>query len=461
MDKLQEYYSKLKSYCNTAISIHDNNTINGAWRSGKEEMDFMRVASKAGEMQNLIISSEGRENHKLPIISGYETMAAALEKIEEIEKTPAGPIIALKSSFDEPVSAGSGPFIKAESKKFVNMFGKPSRSGEFKNFKDFALAIKAKDTRRLYDAVAGGSEGIGTDGGFLVPEEFSSMFIDGTIENSVMLPGCSIYPMKSASRIVPAWDGADHSSGLLGGMAANWIQEGGENNFQYPEARQVTLNAKKLVIIAAATQELAEDAPDYESNLQNGLTRVASWKVDDALIHGTGIGQPLGIMNSPSLVSMNPEAGQAATTILYENVIKMMSRLHPSCWNNAVWFAHPSTLPQLMLQVLVVGTGGSEVKAFTFQDGAYRLLGRPLFFTEKCQPLGTKGDLILVDRSQYLVGMRKDIVMDTSIHVHFTTVQNAYRCVMRVDGIPAWDKAITPARGTDTLSWAVVLNNRV
>lgn len=458
MNKIQELYSKLETYCKTAMGIYEKNTKDGEWLNSKEETEFLKLSGKIADVQSAISSIEGKGNHDLPLILGYESMVEAVE----IMNHPVGNVIyPLLGGDNNDTGAASGPFIKAESKKFVNMFGKPSRSGEFRNFKDFALAIKAKDTKRLYNAVAGGSEGVGAGGGFLVPEEFSSMFIDGTIENSVMLPGCTIYPMKSASRIVPAWDGADHSSGLLGGMAANWIQEGGDNDVQYPKARQITLNAKKLVIIAAATQELAEDAPDYESNLQNGLTRVASWKVDDALIHGTGNGQPLGIMNSPSLIGVNPEAGQAITTILYENVIKMMARLHPSCWNNAVWLAHPSTLPQLMLQVLVVGTGGSEVKAFTFQDGTYRLLGRPLFFTEKCQPLGTKGDLILVDRSQYLVGMRKDIVMDTSIHVHFTTVQNAYRCVMRLDGIPAWDKAVTPARGTDTLSWAVVLNDRV
>ena len=62
----------------------------------------------------------------------------------------------------------------------------------------------------------------------------------------------------------------------------------------------------------------------------------------DALLNGTGAGQPLGILNSNALVSVAKESGQDAATILAENIEKMYARaLDPAkCeWyiNQACW----------------------------------------------------------------------------------------------------------------------------
>ena len=51
--------------------------------------------------------------------------------------------------------------------------------------------------------------------------------------------------------------------------------------------------------------------------------------------------------------------------------------------------------------------------------------------------------------------------MDMSDHLFFTSLQKAYRSVMRIDGQPGWKDAVIPASGGAPLSWAVTLENRI
>ena len=248
---------------------------------------------------------------------------------------------------------------------FHNTATKSLSRGEFKNFKEFALTVKNKDTQRLIKASAGMVEGVPTSGGFLVPEEFTALFIDKTIEDSVVLPGCTIFPMKSNRLIIPAFDNHDHSKGIFGGVAAGWGAEADVSSIKIPKLRGMELAAKLLVLFTAASTELTEDAPDFESNLEVNLAKAMAWQLDYALINGTGSSQPLGILNASSTITVSKAASQAPGTLLYANITAMVGSLHPKCFEQAVWICHPSCLPQLLELNLPIGQAGSIVPAFT------------------------------------------------------------------------------------------------
>jgi HK97 family phage major capsid protein len=86
------------------------------------------------------------------------------------------------------------------------------------------------------------------------------------------------------------------------------------------------------------------------------------------------------------------------------------------------------------------------------------LLGRPAIMTEKLPALGTKGDLILVDPSLYIIGDRQQIEIAASEHVNFLANQMTWRVVERVDGQPWLDKPITLQDNATQVSPFVVLN---
>ena len=97
--------------------------------------------------------------------------------------------------------------------------------------------------------------------------------------------------------------------------------------------------------------------------------------------------------------------------------------------------------------------------ALVQSNGQFSLLGKPMLFTEKVPALGTLGDLLLCDLSQYTIGLRKEVSLDKSIHVGWSTDTASYRAILRADGQGSWDKPITPKAG-DTLSWCVALQSR-
>lgn len=73
--------------------------------------------------------------------------------------------------------------------------------------------------------------------------------------------------------------------------------------------------------------------------------------------------------------------------------------------------------------------------------------------------LGSKGDLILADLSQYAIGMRKEIALDRSNVPGWMEDMTDYRVIVRVDGQGTWDKPVKPKNGI-MLSWAVALEAR-
>ena len=88
------------------------------------------------------------------------------------------------------------------------------------------------------------------------------------------------------------------------------------------------------------------------------------------------------------------------------------------------------------------------------------IYGRPVIESEKCQTLGTAGDIYLVDFGYYLIGDRQSMVMSSSPHVRFTNDETVHRFIQRLDGQPWVNSALTPRYGTNTKSPFVALATR-
>jgi HK97 family phage major capsid protein len=86
------------------------------------------------------------------------------------------------------------------------------------------------------------------------------------------------------------------------------------------------------------------------------------------------------------------------------------------------------------------------------------LFGLPVITTEKVSPLGTRGDVILLDPQLYVIGDRMQIEIAASEHVNFLKNQMTWRVVERVDGQPWLEKPITLQDAASTVSPFVILN---
>jgi HK97 family phage major capsid protein len=112
---------------------------------------------------------------------------------------------------------------------------------------------------------------------------------------------------------------------------------------------------------------------------------------------------------------------------------------------------------------MAVGTGGAPVfmPPGGLSGAPYgTLMGRPVIPVEYCATVGTEGDIILADLSQYLMIDKGGINAASSMHVRFIYDEMAYRFIYRVDGQPIWNSALTPKNGSNTLSPFVTLATR-
>ena len=320
---------------------------------------------------------------------------------------------------------------------------------------------------RLYNAATGLGETIPSDGGFLVQTDFSSELLKQVWETGRLASRCRRITISSNSNSLKI-NGVDETSRVAGsrggGIRGYWAAEAGSKTESKPKFRQIDLNLKKLVGLCYATDELLDDAAALEGYIREGFVSEFGFLLDDAIINGVGGGLPLGIMNAGCLVSVTKEDGQDADTIVAENIVNMYARLFAGSRADAVWLVNQNVEPQLFLLSVPVGAGGVPVympPGGLSQAPYGTLLGRPVLPIEQCQTLGDKGDIILADfRNGYVLAEKGGIQSAMSIHVKFEYDESVFRFVMRVDGQPVRATALTPYKGSDTLSHFVTLNER-
>lgn len=305
------------------------------------------------------------------------------------------------------------------------------------------------------------NENIGSDGGFLVPVQYAERIHAVSLENEIVMPRAYVQPMTSNTIKIPAMEIGNHGTSLFGGFTASYTAEAGTISEANPKARAIELNTNKLTGLLRFSSELNADIPGGENQVINICGKGLSWYRDQAFLKGDGSGRPLGILNAPCLVEVPKETGQKSFTIAYENLTKMMARMFAGSFSNSIWIAHQSTIPQLLTLSLSVGTGGNSIPVMSNTNGQFTILTRPVIFTEKTETLGTSGDILLADLSQYVIGLRSEMRFDLSIHVHFSTDELLARLIERHCGCPLWDKALTLADGTTTVSPFVVLADRL
>lgn len=305
---------------------------------------------------------------------------------------------------------------------------------------------------------------IPSDGGFLIPEALRSELLRVALESAVVRSRARVVPMETLSVPYPMLDVTSNASSVYGGIVGYWTEESGTLTESAPKFGRIDLIAKKLTLYSEIPNELFQDSIiSLQQFMSESFPEALAWFEDVAFISGNGVGQPMGFLNADAAVSVAAETGQTAGTILWENLVKMYSRMLPSSLGRAAWVCHIDTFPEIATMALSVGTGGSAVwigEGEGVGGPPVTILGRPVVWTEKVSSVGTAGDVNLVDFGYYLIGDRQAMQSATSTDFKFSTDKTAYRLIERVDGQPWIKSAITPKSGSNTLSPFVKIATR-
>lgn len=176
------------------------------------------------------------------------------------------------------------------------------------------------------------SEGSGVSAGFLVPPQFISGVIDGALDIEIIRPACVVLPMASNTLDTAGFNFQDGTDGKRAGLKLTWGPEAGTLSEQVAVARKISFTAKKANILCRVSSELAEDAIAFDTQLRSAMVAAVGAGLDGAFVSRTGAGMPLGILNSPCLITQVKESGQAANTLMLQNLAGMLARLTPASY---------------------------------------------------------------------------------------------------------------------------------
>lgn len=298
----------------------------------------------------------------------------------------------------------------------------------------------------------------GASGGFLIPPEFSTTMMGVVSEKSFIRPRSTIIPITRRQVNIPVLDQTGTTAGQphwFGGMQAYWTEEASQKNNTDAKFRQMVLTAWKLIMYTRASDELLDDsAVSLAAFLtgQMGFAGAINWMEEYAFLQGSGAGQPLGVLNSPALLTFNRNGSNA---IAYTDLTGMLRRFLPN--SKGVWVVSQSAMQQL-LELNGPSGNPSYIWASAVQGAPGTLLGMPVIFTEKSPILGVKGDIALIDWSYYLIGDRQATTIESTKFDRWSYDETSWRAVHRVDGRPWLSTSLTYQDGTTTVSPFVALN---
>lgn len=276
----------------------------------------------------------------------------------------------------------------------------------------------------------------GPSGGFMVPAQLLPGIRQVEPQEALVRPRAEVIPAgdpPDASITVGALDQTGSNPGnMFGGMTMAWIGEGETKPETDAKLRTITLTPHEIAGTAVITDKMLRNwvaSRTYIENLMRGAVNAAE---DYAYLRGTGVNQPLGVINAGATKWHNRAV---ANQISYVDLVNLVSRLLiRGNANSPIWSIPQSAMVQI---ATLTDPEGHYIWVPNAREGfAGTLLGYPVRWNNRAPALGSKGDVILADWGYYLIKDGSGPYVAMSEHVYFTTNKTVFKVFWNVDGSP-------------------------
>lgn len=319
--------------------------------------------------------------------------------------------------------------------------------GENSYFNDVRRARSGDVTaaKRIDDFFEGKAMGEGTDsdGGFLVPPEVSNELIPLRDSVSVLRQLFTSQPVTSDTLRFVAQDS---------GLAVAWTAEFAKKIQSQLSFSEFETHIYTAAGLATVSNQLLKDAKwSVDQLITKDMAKRFVALEEQAFIAGSGVGQPLGIINTPGVISIPYADASPDQLSLIDKISEAITEvqtqflgfpdaivMHPRTWGYLARGRNKDDA--YFLGAGAAGTVRKPNEAIPGYNGGPlprgELFGLPVY----CSPnvptnLGdaeNESAVIVGDFSQGLVLDREGIVTDTSSHVFFTSNQTVFRSEERV-----------------------------
>lgn len=296
--------------------------------------------------------------------------------------------------------------------------------------KAFWNQLKSK-TPIVTDAL---SEGVDTDGGYLVPDEFDSKLVQKLYDDSVMRKLATVIRTSGDHKIAVAGDAA----------TASWVGEGAAIPESSTTFGQKALGAHKLATMLKVSEELLNDSAfDLESYISDAFGRAVSELEDSAFVSGAAnsTDKPIGLL--PSIATDGITTSEKTGVVSFDDLISVYFSLKAPYRQNATWIMNDTTVSAI--RKLKDSNGNYIWQPSTVAGTPDMILARP-YVTSDYAPAFSGTDtgaaIGFGDMSYYWIGDREGISFKRLNELYAVNGQVGFMVTKRVDGKLTLDEAV-------------------
>ena len=329
------------------------------------------------------------------------------ERLEAMEREMAAPVSA-------PITAKPEASVKKDEKT--------GRAADA-YVKAFWTQVRAKDgvTYEVRNVL---SEGVDSEGGYLVPDEFENTLVSGLEEEGSIRSLAHVFTTSNGVHKIPV---------VQTKGTANWIDENGSYGDSDDVFGQEQIDAHKVGTVIKVSEELLNDSAfDLEKYFQEEFARRIGAKEEEAFIVGDGSKKPTGILHT----SGGAEVGVTAASdkaITADEVIDLFYSVKAPYRKNAVWVLNDSTVRAIRK---LKDSNGQYLWQPALHEGDHEtLLGKKILTSPYMPEIGAGQKVVMFgDLSFYWIGDRQGITIKRLNERYADMGQVGFLASHRVDG---------------------------
>lgn len=268
------------------------------------------------------------------------------------------------------------------------------------------------------------SEGVDSEGGYLVPDEFEQTLVTALAEESTIRGLANVIQTTSGDRKIPIV--ATHGT-------AAWLDEGTQYTESNEVFEQVSLSAFKLGTFLKISEELLNDSAfNLEAYLASEFARRIAAAEEEAFVAGDGKGKPTGVFAATGGAPSGATSAKA-TDISADDLIDLHYSLRAPYRKNATWLMNDSTVKTVRK---LKDTTGQYLWQPALTVGAPdTILGRPVATTVYAPEIKAGAKTVAFgDFSYYWIADRQGRSFKRLNELFATTGQVGFLASQRVDG---------------------------
>jgi HK97 family phage major capsid protein len=182
----------------------------------------------------------------------------------------------------------------------------------------------------------------GGEGGYVLDEEFGTQFLQGARHESPILEKVQVMPVRTRSGRFPVMNIFTAASGgdtpLAGGLSSVSRAEGAAHTADDFTLEEVRFNIENAISgKVEVTRELVKDSPvSIEALIRQNIVATKRANLEYYILNGSGVGQPLGLLNSDAIVDVDPDAdntfARADASEMYSHLMLLFGSEDRVCW---------------------------------------------------------------------------------------------------------------------------------